>query len=141
MSSFSARRLLCCLLLLCLMLSLAGCGKTPVEAKDPPDTETSDPALPTPDLPGGEPTSEMPDPVAEGTTPSESGVNPLTGLSDGISDEALNRRPVAIMVSNIITSLPQWGVSDADILVEMLAEGRITRLMAIYQDYTKIDHI
>ena len=66
-------------------------------------------------------------------------VNPLTGLCDGIGDDKLNRRPVAFMVSNSYDSLPQWGISQADIIYEMLAEGRITRLLAIFQDPSKIE--
>ena len=68
-------------------------------------------------------------------------VNPLTGLCDGISDEALSRRPVAIMVSNSYDSLPQWGISSADIIYEISAEGRITRFLAIFQDPSKIDKL
>lgn len=68
-------------------------------------------------------------------------INPLTGLYDGISDEALNHKPVAIMVGNSYAGLPQWGIGDADIIYEMIAEARMTRLMAIYQDYTKIEKI
>ncbi|MEA4919591.1 MAG: DUF3048 domain-containing protein [Clostridiaceae bacterium] len=68
-------------------------------------------------------------------------VNPLTGLCDGISDSALEQRPVAIMVSNSYDSLPQWGISQADIIYEMLAEGRITRLLAIFKDPSKIEKL
>ena len=68
-------------------------------------------------------------------------MNPLTGLYDGISDEALNHKPVAIMVGNSYAGLPQWGIGSADIIYEMIAEARMTRLMAIYQDYTKIEKI
>lgn len=136
--TFPARRLLSILLLFCLFLSCTGCDIKP-DPQDPHDTEINDPI---PDLPGGEeePDTENPDPKEEEKAP-QGNVNPLTGLCDGISDAALQSRPVAVMVSNIITSLPQWGVSDADILFEMLAEGRITRLMAIYQDPLKIDRI
>ena len=66
-------------------------------------------------------------------------MNPLTGLCDGISDAALSRRPVAVMISNSYDSLPQWGISQADILIEMLAEGRITRLLALFQDPSGIE--
>ena len=68
-------------------------------------------------------------------------MNPLTGLYDGISDEALCHKPVAITIGNSYNGLPQMGISSADIIYEMIAEGRITRLMAIYQDYTQIEKI
>ena len=141
-------RLSALVLALCMALPLlTACGDQTPPAADPLIEPTPLPApAPTPEpdpepLPDPEPTPEPdpePDPdlfVAEGN------VNPLTGLCDGISDEALERRPVAVMINNIKTALPQWGVSQADIIYEMLAEGRITRLLAIFQDYSKIDKL
>ncbi len=66
--------------------------------------------------------------------------NRLTGES-GLSDAAVGKRPVAVMVNNIKASLPQYGIYDADILFEVLVEGGITRLMALYGDYTKVPKI
>ena len=66
--------------------------------------------------------------------------NRLTGES-GLSEAAVGKRPVAVMVNNIKASLPQYGVYDADILFEVLVEGGITRLMALYSDYTKAPKI
>ena len=60
-------------------------------------------------------------------------INPLTG-EDGFSTSAVGKRPVAVMVSNIKQSLPQWGISDADIVYEAVTEGGITRLMCMYAD-------
>lgn len=69
------------------------------------------------------------------TEPAEIGfVNPLTGLRDGIGEDKLSRKPVAIMINNLRESLPQHGISKADIVFEMLAEGRISRFLAVYQD-------
>ena len=66
-------------------------------------------------------------------------VNPLTGIAD-ISKDALSRRPVAIMVNNVSTAQGvQTGVADADIVYETEVEGGITRLMAVYQDISKLD--
>lgn len=111
-----------------LLLTLAGCG-----AKEP-----TDPGADT--VPQGAETSlaETTETTAPPFVPTGN-VNPLTGLCDGIVDAALERRPVAIMVSNSYDSLPQWGVSQADIIYEMLAEGRITRLLCLFQDPSKIE--
>ena len=107
---FFRRGMALALILCSLLLLLAGCGKT---EPDTPD-ELQDPVV-EPDLPAEpEPQPEPePDPdlfVAEGN------VNPLTGQCDGISDEALTHRPAAVMINNISTSLPQWGISQADII-------------------------
>ena len=60
-------------------------------------------------------------------------VNPITGeaLADGVSD---GTRPVAVMIDNAPKALPQRGIASADSIVEVLTEGGITRLMALYSD-------
>lgn len=63
---------------------------------------------------------------------SSSGVYPLTGEAAENSKEA-NRRAIAVMVNNHVQARPYTGLTDADIVFEILAEGEITRLMAIYQ--------
>ncbi|MEA3355007.1 MAG: DUF3048 domain-containing protein [Patescibacteria group bacterium] len=42
------------------------------------------------------------------------------------------RRPLAIMVENHLESRPQSGLSDSDVIYEAVAEGGITRFMAIF---------
>lgn len=52
-----------------------------------------------------------------------------------------NQRPVAIMVDNEKTALPHYGLTEADVVYEMMnstANGRITRLMAVVKDWGKI---
>ena len=80
-------------------------------------------------------------PVTQTTpAPIPSGVNPLTGES-GYREEAIGKRPVAVMVNNIRDALPQYGIAQADIIYEMLVEGGITRLMAVYADYGSMPNI
>lgn len=64
----------------------------------------------------------------------------LTGLE--ISDAIVNQRPVAIMVDNEKTALKHYGTAEADIVYEMMnstANGRITRLMCLYKDWTNLN--
>ncbi len=59
-----------------------------------------------------------------------------------VEPEIAKQRYVAIMVNNIIDAMPQSGVERADVIYEMLEEGGITRLMAIFQaDYTDVQKI
>ncbi|MBM7614642.1 DUF3048 domain-containing protein [Alkaliphilus hydrothermalis] len=60
-------------------------------------------------------------------------INPLTGLY--IDEEVAKRRPVAIMINNLKKAIPQSGISQADVIYETLAEGNITRLLAVFQDF------
>ena len=56
--------------------------------------------------------------------------NPLTGT--GISEKA-EGRAVAVMINNHPQARPQSGLEKADIVYELLAEGDITRFLAIFQ--------
>ena len=66
--------------------------------------------------------------------------NLLTGLAD-LTDGAIGKRPVAVMVNNVEAALPQLGISKADIIYEIPVEGDVTRLMALYADYTAVPKI
>lgn len=55
---------------------------------------------------------------------------PLTGIP---TEEEVLVRPLAVTVENSPNARPQSGLKDADVVYEMLAEGGITRFLAIYQ--------
>ena len=80
--------------------------------------------------------------LAETTTeaPKPTNVNLLSGIAN-LSQGAIGKRPVAVMINNIKNALPQYGISAADIIFEVVVEGGITRMMAIYGDYTKIPDV
>lgn len=67
-------------------------------------------------------------------------LNLLTGLND-LTDEAVGKRPVAVMVNNVKAALPQYGISEADVIFDIVVEGDQTRLMAVYADYTQVPYI
>lgn len=57
----------------------------------------------------------------------------LTGLP--ISDSAVNDRPVtAVMIENSQSARPQSGLDQAGVVFEAVAEGGITRFVALFQD-------
>ncbi|SIT92896.1 DUF3048 domain-containing protein [Edaphobacillus lindanitolerans] len=68
--------------------------------------------------------------VTTGAPAENSYTAPYTGL--GMA-EAPDMRPVLVTVNNHPKARPQSGLSGADIVYEMLAEGEITRLLALYQ--------
>lgn len=104
--------------LLALVMSMAllsGCGKTalvPAATESPSPTPT---ATPTPII------------------------NPLTG--ETVDTDISMVRPYAIMINNISVAQPQVGVSNADIIYEVLAEGGITRMMAVFDSVKGIEKI
>lgn len=67
-------------------------------------------------------------------------INPLTG-EPRPATMAADARPVAVMVANNEMALPQRGLAAADVMYEMLTEGGVTRLMAVYADYTTMPQV
>ena len=108
-----------------LALSLAACttrNAAPEETAVPEETPVvSDEPEQTP-----EPTPEE---TPEPTEPPYRNYFNGEGLS-----EPNNTRPFAVMINNINVAQPQCGVGSADIIYEVLAEGGITRMMAIFSD-------
>lgn len=66
-------------------------------------------------------------------------VSYLTGLT--VTETVRNSRPLAVMFSNIKEGCPQAGIADAAIVYEAPVEGRITRLMGIYDDYRNLEKV
>ena len=60
----------------------------------------------------------------------------LTG--QWMDEEKARRRPIAVMIPNNAPALPQYGLSKAGIIYEAPVEGRITRLMAMFEDYDEV---
>lgn len=126
--------------------SMTGCGKKE-EAKEPA-TEidfadltgggSNNSADNAPEAPGAE---ESP---AEQMTEEESheGMYRSEITNEWIDESLKNQRPIAVMVDNEKTALPHYGLTEADVVYEIMnstANGRITRFMAIVKDWGKIE--
>ena len=122
-------------------LLLAGCGgRTTLspEQGTPPSVpvvvpSTTLPTSPEPITPTASailtPTIDVAQLVGEQALPDT--VSPFTGLE--VDDPArLNRMPAAVKISNSPIARPQSGLSKADVVIEHLAEGNITRFTAIF---------
>lgn len=119
-------RALALFLAIWMLCALTGCGEKPPAA----------PAAPVPPPPAEEPEE---DPGREPEPYVPSGTNPLTG--EPMEPEYENRRPVAVMLNNLKAAQPQLGVSRADIIYEVPAEGGITRMLAVYQSLEDVGNL
>lgn len=117
------------------LLLMVGCQAEPQKApvKEPIEEEVVEVVVVPEPEPEPEEEEVVEEPVEEPEEEVELYEGPtylLTGLPD--LDEA-DQRPVAVMIDNHIGARPQSGISRADIVYEILAEGSITRYMAIFQ--------
>lgn len=99
------------LLLASLMLLFSGC-----QSNNENDVDSSQER--------SEETTEVATEISEGMEQA-----PLTG--EMVADK-VKARPVAVMVNNDSKARPQSGLHQADVVYEVLAEGDITRLLAIF---------
>lgn len=131
------KRLVSTMLILSMALSLIACGK-----KDSSE-EVEDAAIAEEDV------SETEDIQADAVDNSAAFFDQVSEdgkvrsyLSGEWVDEQYGRqRPVAIMIENTKACLPQYGIGNAGVIYECVVEGGITRMMAIFDDYTGLDQI
>jgi len=99
-----------------LSLLLAACGSEPVPDASPsvPDSEPN-----APETPPGEP------PAIDDRPRS-----PFTGLP--VDPDVLRRPMLAVKIENSDNARPQSGLDAADVVIEELVEGGITRFMALF---------
>lgn len=125
------------LLVFVLGICAVGCGKkeeASAETVEEFSTET-EVLEEEPEVAEEEPTVE--DVVPEGMYRSE-----LTNIpiDEGLKDQ----RPLAVMVDNELTALPHYGLTQADIVYEMMnstLNDQITRFMVMVKDYDQIEQL
>lgn len=100
-------------------------------------TQSTTQATTVPSQPATQPTTQPSTQPTE-TEPPMLYQNPLTGEPMA---EPYTGRPAAVMLNNHKQAMPQFGVGDADILYEVLAEGGITRCMGIYSDISSVERL
>ena len=127
---------------LCVTACLYGCGKKeePAPLPEPevvvepePESESEEEIVEEP-----EPTTAYPV-IEERTVVDGKMQSYLTG--QWTSTEQANRRPIAVMIPNNRPAMPQYGLSKAGIIYEAPVEGRITRLMAVFEEFDDLERI
>jgi hypothetical protein len=76
--------------------------------------------------------------IQKKVTPAPVVYSTLSGLP--ISDANLNKKPVTgVMIENSVDARPQSGLGQAGVVFEAVAEGGVTRFLALFQDTTPTD--
>lgn len=105
-------------IVLLLIIPLAMCGKdAPVDAVPAESDEQQEPI----------------DDVIEEEEVEKKELKYRAQLTNVATEKDVNKRPYAVFIENSPQARPQSGLDKADIVYEVLAEGAITRFIAIYQ--------
>ncbi len=131
------------LTLLSCSLMLGGCGgskdsgsattptpnETPNIVVDDTDLDNSEAeATPTPEI------TEEPEETKEGYVRSD-----LT--NEWIDESLADTRPLSMMVPINTSALPHYNISNAGVIYECLAEGKISRMLCVFDDWTDMERI
>ena len=118
---------------------LTGCGKD----KEPePEPIVEEVAIPTPEAqPEAEPTMQPQELAVIGEREVVDGKMQSYLTGEWKDENVVTRRPIAVMIPNNSPAMPQYGISKASIIYEAPVEGRITRLMAVVEDFDDLDRI
>lgn len=127
------KRFFCLALALCLIL--CGCGGTgAADTTGAPATTQATTAPETTAAPETEATT-LPE---ETTAPPVIYRHPLNGQQ---LDAPWTGRATAVVVNNIRAALPQYGTAGADMIYELETESGITRLLAVFSDFSNIGSV
>ena len=118
-------------------LLLFGCGEKQEEVIVEPVVEQ---VIDDIDKPDDIEDTEDADQNTDEDTPPEEGMVRSRISNEWVTEEVNNTRPITVMVPNTKTAA-QYGLSRADVLYECNVEGSITRLMALFQDWSDFDRL
>lgn len=131
-------------------LLLCGCGATGHKIESPiilePETMTteesnaSDSSKET-DSASSEETSQAPSEPEDDTLPPAEGMVRSHLTNEWVDADVASRRPIAVMTPNESKAIPHYNLSKASVLYEAPVEGGMTRMMALYEDWTALEKI
>lgn len=115
-------------------LLLFGCGKKEKENVEENTTESFTVEASTVE-------AETEDAAIDDEVPPEDGMVRSKLTNEWVSADVGELRPISVMIPDDKSTLPQYNISNADILYECLVEGEITRLMGVFGDWTSLERV
>lgn len=130
-----------------LLIAVSALLLTACSGKD----DVKSPIIAEPETIGGEISSAADDidNKGEGNTPSseDDTLPPAEGMvrsrltNEWVDEDVANTRPIAVMTPNESSAIPHYNLSNASILYEAPVEGRMTRMLAVYENWEDLDKI
>lgn len=133
------KNILLAVLALSVSMLLFGCGDKKEDTAIEEVTLEVQPDTPVVNEPSADTTEEAV--AADDDIPPQEGMVRSKLTNEWVSADIGSLRPLAVMIPNDKSALPQYNISNADILYECLVEGEMTRLMAIYGDWTSLERV
>ena len=107
---------------------------SPIVQETPsPGGNTQFPTIPTviPDNVGAE----------DDSNPPHDGMVRSRLTNEWVDADVANVRPIAVMIPNESSAIPHYNLSEASVVYEANVEGRMTRMMAIFEDWEDLSKI
>lgn len=79
--------------------------------------------------------------IEDDSIPPQEGMVRSRLTNEWITEDVANTRPIAVTIPNESSAIPHYSIAEASILYEANVEGRMTRMMAIYEDWTNLEKI
>ena len=120
--------------------SLCACG---------PDSEPQSTGTPVPppvstgtggEIPGT-PTEDNPGDLPDDSQPPIEGMVHSRLTNEWVDADVADTRPIAVIIPNEIGAVPHYNLSEASVLYEANVEGRMSRLMAVYEGWKNLGTI
>ena len=123
--------------------SLGGCGSKKDDAQQEPATEINFDDIANTGNTGNTEEPQTQETAVEQQTQEEApeGMYRSELTNEWIDESLKDQRPIAVMVDNEKLALPHYGLTEADVVYELMnstKNGRITRLMAVVKDWGSI---
>ncbi len=106
---------------------------SPIVQETPaPDNNTPTPTVPT----------AIPSGTADGDSrPPQDGMVRSLLTNEWVDADVAATRPIAVMIPNESNAIPHYNLSEASVIYEANVEGRMTRMLAIFEDWENLSKI
>lgn len=123
-----------------ILITFTACGQN-----DEPENPSAT-ALPVPTVAPSSPPAPTPAPsfnivIEDDSQPPQEGMVRSFLTNEWVGADVAATRPIAIIIPNESSALPHYNLSEASILYEANVEGRMSRMMAVYEDWKGLDKI
>ncbi len=116
------------------------CACSPGNLPNPiiPETPHPDDTAQTPAAPTAVPSNAG---AEDDTKPPRDGMVRSRLTNEWIDADVAATRPIAVMIPNESSAIPHYNLSEASVVYEANVEGRMTRMMAVFEDWENLSKI